>query len=125
VFIYDGECPFCKNFAMLSKLRSGIKNLKILDGRNHLDVLYNLTDRGFSLENGAIVISDNKIYHGSSAIVFLVSRMKYNENNFTILSQIMSNHWRSRIIYPLLLIARRIALLLENKPVNPLLDISD
>ena len=31
--VYDGGCPFCRHFAELSELRSGIAGLEIRDGR--------------------------------------------------------------------------------------------
>ena len=33
VLVFDGGCPFCRHFAELSELRSGIAGLEIRDGR--------------------------------------------------------------------------------------------
>ena len=31
--IYDGGCPFCREFALRSELQAGVPNLRIVDGR--------------------------------------------------------------------------------------------
>jgi hypothetical protein len=33
VLVFDGGCPFCRHFAEVSELRSGIAGLTIVDGR--------------------------------------------------------------------------------------------
>ena len=63
-FIFDGECPFCNQFAELLELKSGLENLVVLDGRNNTSLLKKLFKQGYDLDNGAIILNENKVLHG-------------------------------------------------------------
>ena len=49
-FIYDGECPFCNQFAELLEIKSKITNISILDGRKNLSIINNLLEKGFDID---------------------------------------------------------------------------
>jgi predicted DCC family thiol-disulfide oxidoreductase YuxK len=46
VLVFDGGCPFCRHFAELAELRSGIPNLSIRDGRSDHDLRRELRQQG-------------------------------------------------------------------------------
>ena len=120
IFVYDGACPFCENFALLSKIRSGIGNLVVVDGRDDLPLLIEISKEGYKLTNGAILIVDGNLLHGSQAVQFLCSRMQKDRNNFTAIAALMSSEQTADFIYPFLLFARRIILFLKSVPINPI-----
>ncbi len=111
VFIYDGECPFCNHFAELLELKSGLTGLSILNGRDNLLEIKNLFDKGYDLDNGAILIKDDEILHGAKAINFICTQIKNPSNSLLqILSLTFSSARRTNFIFPFLLIARRLSL---------------
>ncbi len=122
VFIYDGGCPFCKYFAELSELRSGIPSLIIIDGRANSEIRGNLLSRGFNLKDGAILMIGDDIFYGSNAVHWLCSRMDPSDRLLALISKIFSVRSRSYNLYPFLLFARKVALSFKGLDVDPDLD---
>ncbi len=120
LFIYDGSCPFCSYFAEFAELRSGIPDLLIKDGRSDLDLLRELSQNGYNLKNGAILKVEDQILYGSEAVQWVCSRMKPSNNLLSYLVPLMSKPSRSRTLYPLLLLARKMILKLKSIPEDPL-----
>tara|TARA_Y100001968_G_scaffold211429_1_gene194585 strand:+ start:294 stop:695 length:402 start_codon:yes stop_codon:yes gene_type:complete len=123
LFIYDGECPFCKHFAQLLVLRSSLPSLQILNGRENLEKLTTLYKQGYDLNNGAILINDGKIMHGSEAINWICSEIKDpNDSLLETIRIIFSSKKRSKLLFPLLLWSRRLLLSLKGKVWHPVSD---
>ena len=111
-FIYDGECPFCNNFAELLEIKSKINNIKILDGRKNLSIIKSLLDKGYDLDKGAILLKDDDIFHGANAINTICKEIKNPSSNLLkILSSVFKSNKRAKFFFPLLLRARRFALI--------------
>ncbi len=111
-FIYDGECPFCNNFAELLEIKSKINNIKILDGRKNLIIIKSLLEKGYDLDKGAILLKDDDIFHGANAINTICKEIKNPTSNLLkILSSIFKSNKRTKFLFPLLLRARRFALI--------------
>ncbi len=122
IFIYDGECPFCNHFAQLLEIKSSLPRMRIMDGRKNLSRLTTLLKEGYDLNNGAILIRENEILNGSNAVNFICSQIKEpNDALLEVLRVIFESKKRSKLIFPVLLFARRILLSLKGvkwKPVN-------
>ena len=111
-FIYDGECPFCNNFAELLEIKSKIKNIQIIDGRKNLNIIRSLLEKGFDLDKGAILLKDDDIFHGANAIHTICKEIKNPTSNLLkILSSVFKSNERTRFFFPLLLGARRFTLI--------------
>ena len=111
-FIYDGECPFCNHFAELLEIKSKITNIKILDGRKNLTLIKSLLDKGYDLDKGAILLKDEKIYHGSEAINMICKRINNPTSSLLLLlSRVFKSNKRTKLFFPLLVRARRFALI--------------
>ena len=110
-FIYDGECPFCNNFAELLEIKSKINNIKIIDGRKNLSIIKSLLEKGYDLDKGAILLKDDDIFHGANAINTICKEIKNPTSNLLkILSSVFKSNKRTKFFFPLLLRARRFAL---------------
>ena len=72
--VYDGGCPFCRHFAQRSELVGGLPDLVIRDGRSDHALRTELRDKGFNLSNGAVLMDEEHIWHGSEAISMLWRR---------------------------------------------------
>lgn len=117
--VFDGGCLFCRHFAELSELRSGIPGLRIRDGRGDGDLRQALAQRGFHLRDGAMVIAGGRVWHGAEAITWLCARMAPSAALLRVLAPVMADGERARTLYPLLLLARRLALGARGLPVDP------
>ena len=111
-FIYDGECPFCNNFAELLEIKSKINNIKILDGRKNLSIIRSLLEKGYDLDKGAILLKDDDIFHGAKAINVICKEFNNPSSNLLkILSSVFKSNKRTKVLFPLLITARRLALI--------------
>ena len=111
-FIYDGECPFCNHFAELLEIKSKISNIKILDGRKNITLIESLLKKGYDLDKGAILLKDEDIFHGAEAINTICKQISNPSSSLLLLlSSIFKSNKRTRVIFPLLIRARRLALI--------------
>ena len=111
-FIYDGECPFCNHFAELLEIKSKITNIKILDGRKNITLINSLLDKGYDIDNGAILLKDERIFHGAEAINTICKQINNPSSSLLLLlSRIFNSTKRTKVLFPLLVIARRFALI--------------
>ena len=111
-FIYDGECPFCNHFAELLEIKSKITNIKVLDGRENLTLIESLLEKGYDLDKGAILLKDEDIFHGAEAINTICKQISNPSSSLLLLlSSIFKSNKRTRVIFPLLIRARRLALI--------------
>ena len=117
--IYDGGCPFCREFALRSELKAGVPNLKIVDGRADHSIRRGLNALGLPLRNGAVLIEGEQRWHGSEAIAELSRRMKPSDPLLTLLAKVFCDDQRSALAYPALLAARRMALATRGLSVDP------
>ena len=119
VLVFDGGCLFCRHFAELSELRSGIPGLQIRDGRADQALREQLERRGYRLRDGAMVLDGEQILHGAEAIAWLCRRMTPSAALLHLLAPLLADSRRARVMYPLLLVARRLALSLRGLPLDP------
>ncbi|AIQ97214.1 DCC1-like thiol-disulfide oxidoreductase family protein [Prochlorococcus sp. MIT 0801] len=120
LFIYDGECPFCNHFAQLLELKSTLPDFEIIDGRKDLALLSQLYKQGYDLNNGAILIRNEKIMHGANAINWICSEIKKpSDSLLEVLRIIFSSKKRTNFLFPVLLWGRRLSLLIKGKIWQP------
>ena len=111
-FIYDGECPFCNHFAELLEIKSKVNNIKILDGRKNLTLIKSLLEKGYDIDKGAILLKDEDIFHGAEAINTICKQIKNPSSSLLfLLSRLFRSSKRTNILFPLLIRARRFALI--------------
>ena len=111
-FIYDGECPFCNHFAELLEIKSKMTNIKIIDGRKNLTLIESLLDKGYDLDKGAILLMDADIFHGADAINTICKQISNPSSSLLLLlSKVFKSNKRTKVIFPLLIRARRLALI--------------
>jgi predicted DCC family thiol-disulfide oxidoreductase YuxK len=119
VLVFDGGCVFCRHFAELSELRSGIPGLQIRDGRSDHQLRRQLADRGYPLRDGAVLLVGDQVLFGAAAIHWLCTRMSPSAALLRLLAPLLATPPRAARLYPLLLLARRCALAVRGLPVDP------
>ena len=118
-FIYDGECPFCNHFSELIELRSNLKDIKLLDGRKNLEIIREMLSKGYDLDKGAILIKNERIFHGYEAINTICKQIKDpSDNLLKVLSITFRSKRRTKILFPLLVTARRFALIAKGVSIS-------
>ena len=117
--VYDGGCPFCTQFALRSELLGGVAGMKILDGREEHALRRSLSARGMNLADGAVLLDDERAWHGSAAIAELSRRMDPSDALLRVLVGMFCRSERAEMLYPALLVARRLMLALKGLPVDP------
>tara|TARA_Y100001968_G_C19173804_1_gene626988 strand:+ start:99 stop:509 length:411 start_codon:yes stop_codon:yes gene_type:complete len=114
LFIYDGKCPFCNQFAELLELKSNLPNIEIQDARKnsfHIPAGYDMDVQGAILKNG------NEFLSGADAINYICSRIEMpSDSLLKILGIVFSSSRRTNFIFPFLLVSRRIALFFSGVP---------
>jgi predicted DCC family thiol-disulfide oxidoreductase YuxK len=119
VLVFDGGCPFCRHFAELSELRSGIPGLRIRDGRADHQLRRQLAAQGAPLRNGAVLLVDDQVLHGAAAIQWLCAQMTPSAALLRLLAPLLATTPQAERLYPLLLLARRCALAVRGLPLDP------
>ncbi len=119
VLVYDGGCPFCRHFALRSELVGGVPGLQIRDGRADTELRAALKARGLELTNGAVLLEADRAWHGAEAIAVLCGRLEPSDPLLQLLRMVFAAPGRSRQFYPLLLLARRLALQWKGLPEDP------
>ena len=118
-FIYDGDCPFCNHFAELLELKSKIKNISILDGRKNPKIINSLLEKGYDIDNGAILLKGDEIFHGAEAINKICNQISNPSGKLLkLLSIIFKSDKRTKFIFPFLIRARRLALVSKGVPTS-------
>ena len=111
-FIYDGECPFCNHFAELLELKSKIRNISILDARKNQIITNSLLKKGYDIDKGAILLKGDDIFHGAEAINTVCNEINNPSGRLLkLLSNIFKSNKRTKLLFPLLIRARRFALI--------------
>ena len=118
-FIFDGECPFCNHFAELLELKSRLNNISILDARKNPKFVKELLIRGFDIDKGAVLLHEDKIFHGHQAINTICNQISNPSSNLLrILTMTFKSSRRTKFIFPFLVTARRLALISKGVPTS-------
>ena len=114
LFIYDGQCPFCNQFAELLELKSNLPNIEVKNARDYPDQI----PTGYDMDvKGAILYRNDQMLTGAKAINWICSQIQEpSDALLDILKLVFISKKRSNLIFPLLLIARRIALFFKGVP---------
>ncbi|RBQ30006.1 DCC1-like thiol-disulfide oxidoreductase family protein [Aliarcobacter vitoriensis] len=111
VIYYDKDCPFCDNYVNFLKLKDKYE-LILKNAREERN------DTNFDINDGFIVISNDKVYQGSKALEFINSIVNKN----TILGKLhfffKYDNIFSKILYKILFLLRKISLILIGKKSN-------
>ncbi|WP_227370077.1 DCC1-like thiol-disulfide oxidoreductase family protein [Halomonas sp. M20] len=100
VLIYDGQCPFCANYARLVRLRGTVDRLKLVDAREKPAIMEEINHAGLDIDQGMVLKLNGNLYHGDEAMQ-RVALMSSRSGVFNRL-----NHWifrsprRARLLYP-------------------------
>jgi predicted DCC family thiol-disulfide oxidoreductase YuxK len=117
VVVYDGECPFCRNYVQLMALRRAAGDVELVDARTAAPAALKLRELGYDLNEGMAALYGGTIYYGSDAVVFLSSLASQRGWLGQGIAWLLRGPRRARLLYPVMKLGRRIVLKVLGKPL--------
>ena len=121
ILIYDDECPACRKYTQMVRLRESVGELVLINARDEGDAVLKLTAAGYDLDEGMALIVGEHVYYGAET-VHMLALMGSSSGIFN-----RFNHWvfkskaRSRLLYPVLKAGRNLLLkILRKNKINNL-----
>lgn len=65
--LYDGECPACRAYVAIARLRQLWPDLRILDARREPELVTELRAQGYEINEGFVLALGGRIYFGPEA----------------------------------------------------------
>lgn len=66
--IYDNGCPVCSFYISISHIKEKFGKVNLIKARDNQNILNYIKSMNIDINEGMIVIFDNKLYYGSDAI---------------------------------------------------------
>lgn len=66
--VYDGECPMCRRYVRLQRIRQDLGELELIDARQESEARHELSAMGIDLDEGFALQIGERWYHGSEAL---------------------------------------------------------
>ena len=115
---YDGDCPYCRNFVVLSKLKSEY-DVNLYNLRESPDKVSEFSRNGYDVNEGIIVTVGDTLYFGADAIYIIGKLSDNTKKTGKLYYFIFSNKAFSHFLYPMLKLGRNLTLLmLGRKKIN-------
>ncbi len=115
LLIYDKQCPACRYYSQLLRIRESLGGLQLIDARENSEMMRAITARGLDIDQGIVVKIDNQFYYGADAVhalAMISSRSGwFNRLNYWIFQSKNLSHY----LYPLLRAMRNFLLKLLGK----------
>lgn len=115
VIVYDGECPFCTQFARLVRLRETVGPVRIVDAREPGPEVAMVRAAGLDLDEGNAVLEGGRIHHGADAQMWLAARSVRWHPVGLFLRTLFATPALGRLSYPVLKGTRNLALKLMGR----------
>ena len=98
--LYDGECPFCRNYCALVRLKEVVDEVELIDARIPSALLAEVTALGLDIDQGMVVKWQNRIYYGSEAIHVLALLSGRTDLFNRISYRLFSSETSAGVLYP-------------------------
>lgn len=108
--VYDGECPFCRSYVRLVRLRQTAGRVDLIDARSSHPVAKELKELGFDLDEGMLVRIGEQTYHGAEAMRILTVLSTPSGLFNRIMRALFLSSARASRLYPVLRSGRNLTL---------------
>lgn len=113
VLIYDGECPFCRRYVQMLRLRDSV-NLQLVDARTDSRTgapdVREVIAAGFDLNEGMVLKLGEEFYHGDRCIHVLASLSSSVGWVNRLFAVVFRSSTAARVLYPVLRFFRNLTL---------------
>ncbi|MEQ6917525.1 DCC1-like thiol-disulfide oxidoreductase family protein [Halomonas aquatica] len=119
--VYDGQCPMCRQFVRLHRLRRDVGDLELIDARQESTARRELSTLGIDLDDGFALRIGEHWVHGSEALHHL-ALMSTGSGLFNrLMARLFASPRRTARLYPWLRAGRAMLLrLLRRGPIDNL-----
>lgn len=109
---YDGECPFCRHYVELLRLREVAGEVRLTSLREAPEACRRFQALGIDLDQGMVVEQNGRLYHGSEAVHRLALMTTPSGIVNRISAAVLSVPTLSMLLYPMMRAIRNAVLLL-------------
>ena len=114
--IYDGDCPFCRNYAQYLRVKDAVDEFVLVDAREGGPLVEEVRSLPHDLDQGMVLKIDGRYHVGHEALNVL-ALLSDKRGAFSRLNRLMFNSPRvAKLAYPLLRSARWLALKIKRIP---------
>lgn len=108
--LYDGECPACRSYVAIARLRQLWPDLRILDARKEPELVAELRAKGYEINEGFVLSLGGTLYFGPEATRVIGEHGRsHGPARSAVLGAIGTAPW-SRRLYPWLNRGRQLIL---------------
>jgi predicted DCC family thiol-disulfide oxidoreductase YuxK len=108
--LYDGDCPFCRNYVLMQRLRQAIGPVRLVNAREGGAEVEAATRAGLDLDQGMVLSYDGRLYHGDACMNMLALLSDDRRLRARLLNWLFSSSRRSSLLYPVLRAGRNLTL---------------
>ena len=126
--IYDGDCVLCRNSAQAIKIKKTVGHLEIINARVSHPLVTEALNKGYDLNEGILVLYNNKYYYGVDA-VHLLALIGSQSDIFNKINHFLFKHkLLASCFYPVFKLGRNIILFfrgipqIQQPPQKPLIE---
>lgn len=113
--VYDGECPLCSRFAMMIRLREQFGQVRLVDARQAHDPLVARLRRTYRLDDGFVVLHEDREYYGAAAMRFLAAATEEKGGTSRLLRAFFRPQGTGSGLYQVLVRGRKLLLRLTGR----------
>ena len=118
ILVYDGDCPLCRHYALLTRIAASGNTLHLHDARDGGAIVAAISARGLRLDDGMVLIIGYAFHHGADALHVLALLGTGSSLFNRVMRRLFKDPQRARRLYPALRAGR--ALLLKLRGSEPL-----
>ena len=114
--IYDGDCPFCRRYVQLVRLRKAVGDIVLVDARAGGPAVERARAEGFDLDEGMVLYLGEAAYHGADCLNRLALMSSRSDLFNRLTAGLFSRPRVARVAYPVLRAGRNAVLRLLGRP---------
>ncbi|HEX5791789.1 MAG TPA: DCC1-like thiol-disulfide oxidoreductase family protein [Rheinheimera sp.] len=115
LLIYDKDCPVCRAYSQMVRIRSSVGELTLVNAREDSEAMREITAQGLDIDQGMVLKMGDSCYYGSDAI-YMLSLLSSRHGVFNRLNYHLFKSRRvAKWLYPLLRSCRNLLLKLLGK----------
>ena len=108
--IYDGDCPYCRNYVKFLKLKDAVGRVDLINARGDDTRIKDAVAQGFDLNEG-MIFYHNEAYHYGSDAVHIMALMSTQSSVFNKINTFIFKHEKlAKFLYPFMKCGRNITL---------------
>ncbi len=108
--LYDGECPACRSYVAIARLRQLWPDLRILDARQEPRLVAELRGQGYEINDGFVLSLGGRIHFGAEATRMIGEHGRGHGGARSAMLGAIGNAPWSRSLYPWLNRCRQLLL---------------